>query len=64
MEDLIKAVVSSLRYESYDRIKEQLNFTVVFASLRTVWYHSRERMAFAVQGFEQCKLQAYVASMI
>ena len=26
MEDL---VVSSLRYESYDRIKEQLDFTVV-----------------------------------
>ena len=49
MEDLVKTVVSSLRYESYDRIKEQLNFTVVFASLRTVWYHSRERMAFTVQ---------------
>ena len=25
------------------RIKEQLNFTVVFASLQTVWYHSREQ---------------------
>ena len=31
MEDLVKAVVSSLRYESYDRIKEQLDFTVIFA---------------------------------
>ena len=30
MEDLVKAVVSSLRYELYDRIKEQLDFTVVF----------------------------------
>ena len=46
MEDLVKVVVSSLRY---DRIKERLNFTVIFASLRTVWPHSRERMAFAVQ---------------
>ena len=49
MEDLVKAVVSSPRYESYDRIKEQLNFTVVFASLQTVWYHFCEHMAFTVQ---------------
>ena len=41
--------MSSFRDESYDRIKEQLDFMVVFASLRTVWHHSREHMAFAVQ---------------
>ena len=49
MEDLVKAVVKSFRYESYNRIKEQLDFTVVFASLRTVWHHSCEHMAFAIQ---------------
>ena len=32
MEDLVRAVVSSLRYELYDRIKEQLNLQLFLLS--------------------------------